>query len=179
MTLINIWENIKINLFYCGIGGVLFLLSYLSNIVLGMYYNIKIKNQKLSKKKLIQSLIKFVCVIVGVTLLCIVVTTLPMFVDYVGISIPEEYLNLFSNLIIVLAFIIATCQYVKESYEKLKNILGVVIENAENESFVCPYYQELENNVNNNILLNESEEKSLNINKSKKMNNKNEDKGVG
>lgn len=130
-------------------------------MILGMYFNIKIKKQKISKKKLITSGIKLACVVIGITLMCIVITTLPMFISYVGISIPDQYMEIFSNLIIVIAFVYATCQYIKDAYEKLKEILGIADLMNTEEEFMCPYYQEMVN-IQENINSSNSEIGNIN-----------------
>ena len=54
---------------------------------------------------------------------CIAITTLPQFVTYVGLTIPQEYADIFSNLTILALFVTSACKYVLEGYGKFKKIL--------------------------------------------------------
>ena len=117
------WNDILTNLTYVGIGAALFLAAYLSNMAFSLYYNIKILSEKFEKDKIIDSGLKVSAIIVGLVLLCISITSLPTFVDYVGLTIPQEYADIFSNLAILGLFVTSACKYVFEAYTKFKKIL--------------------------------------------------------
>ena len=117
------WNDILTNLTYVGIGAALFLAAYLSNMAFSLYYNIKILSEKFDKDKIIDSCLKVSAIIVGLVLLCISITSLPTFVDYVGLTIPQEYADIFSNLAILGLFVTSACKYVFEAYSKFKKIL--------------------------------------------------------
>lgn len=117
------WNDILTNLTYVGIGAALFLAAYLSNMAFSLYYNIKILSEKFDKDKIIDSCLKVSAIIVGLVLLCVSITSLPTFVDYVGLTIPQEYADIFSNLAILGLFVTSACKYVFEAYSKFKKIL--------------------------------------------------------
>ena len=119
----NFCDNIVLNLTYVGIGACLFLVSYLSNMTFSLYYNIKILSQQFDKNKIINSAFRVASVTVGLALLCISITTIPEFATYVGLKIPTEYTEIFSNLAILTLFVTSSCKYVAEAYNKFKKIL--------------------------------------------------------
>lgn len=112
------------NLEKVGIGVVLFLGAYLSNVCLGAWRNVKIEGYDFDWKLIGQSLIKFVVLGVGIGLLSVVVSTLPIYMAYVGIDIADDIMQVLDSIVIITAFVLATAKYVKDAYEKLKDILG-------------------------------------------------------
>ena len=67
----------------------------------------------------------FIC---GLTLLCVAITTLPLFADIVGWEIPTEYVDIFSNLVIIGAVLMVSCKYIAEAFTKFKAILDATKE---------------------------------------------------
>lgn len=120
----NIMTIIIDNLEKVGIGVVLFLGAYLSNICLGAWRSVKIEGYDFDWKLVGQSLIKFIVLGVGIGLLSIVISTLPIYMVYVGIDIAEETMQVLDSIVIITAFVVATTKYVKDAYTKLKDILG-------------------------------------------------------
>ena len=112
------------NLEKVGIGVVLFLGAYLSNVCLGAWRNVKIEGYDFDWKLIGQSLIKFVVLGAGIGLLSVVVSTLPIYMAYVGIDIADDTMQVLDSIVIITAFVLATAKYVKDAYEKLKDILG-------------------------------------------------------
>lgn len=123
MTMSDFFNELLLNLTYVAIGAGLFLVSYLSNMSFSLYYNIKILMQEFDKNKIINSALRVASIIVGLALLCIAITTIPQFATYVGLKIPTEYIDIFSNLAILTLFITSACKYVAEAYGKFKKIL--------------------------------------------------------
>lgn len=116
-------DNILQNLTYVGIGALLFLVAYISNMAFSLYYNIRMLKENFDKNKIVDSAIRISVIVVGLTLLCIAITTLPQFVTYVGLTIPQEYADIFSNLAVLTLFVTSACKYVLEAYTKFKKIL--------------------------------------------------------
>ena len=112
------------NLEKVSIGVVLFLGAYLSNICLGAWRNVKIEGYDFDWKLIGQSLIKFVVLGVGIGLLSVVVSTLPIYMAYVGIDIADDTMQVLDSIVIITAFVLTAAKYVKDAYEKLKDILG-------------------------------------------------------
>lgn len=110
------------------LGYAIFLCAYLSNVSFSLYYNIKILLEPFSKEKLINSGLKIAAFVCGLTLLCVAITTLPLFADMVGWEIPAEYVDIFSNLVIIGAVLMVSCKYITEAFTKFKAILDATKE---------------------------------------------------
>ena len=112
------------NLEKVGIGVLLFLGAYLSNICLGAWRSVKIEGYDFDWKLIAQSAVKFIVLGVGIGLMSIVVSILPEYMTYVGIVIEDETMNVLDSIVIITAFVMACGRYVKDAYSKLKEILG-------------------------------------------------------
>ena len=112
------------NLEKVGIGALLFLGAYMSNICLGAWRSVKIEGYDCDWKLIGQSLVKFVVLGLGIGLLSIVVSILPVYMTYVGIVIEDETMAVLDSIVIITAFVVACAKYVKDAYDKLKEILG-------------------------------------------------------
>ena len=108
------------NLINIGWAMLIFLCAYLSNVAFSLYYNIKILLQPL-----INSGLKVATFVVGLTLLCVAITTLPIYADQLGWAIPEEYTEIFADLVIVGAVLMVSCKYIAEAFTKFRAILQV------------------------------------------------------
>lgn len=116
-------EAIILNLTNIGWAMLIFLSAYLSNVAFSMYYNIKILLEPFDKQKVINSGLKITAFVVGLTLLCLAITALPIFANMVGWAIPAEYADIFSDLVIIGAVLMVSCKYILESFTKFKAIL--------------------------------------------------------
>ena len=121
------------NLINIGWAMLIFMCAYLSNMSFSMYYNIKILMEPFDKAKLMNSALKIVAFICGLTLLCMAITTLPHFADQVGWVIPAEYSDIFSDLVIIGAVLMVSCKYIVEAFTKFKAILDFQKEEAAHE----------------------------------------------
>lgn len=124
-------ENILHNLTNIGWAMLIFLCAYLSNMAFSMYYNIKVLTNPFDKQKILNSVVKIMVFAFGLTLLCLAVTTLPLFANEVGWEIPSEYTDVFSNLVIIGAVLLVACKYVVEAFSGFKDILNA---NAKEET---------------------------------------------
>ena len=120
----DIMTIVVANLEKVGIGVLLFLGAYLSNICLGVWRNVKIEGYDFDWKLIAQSVVKFVVLGIGIGLMSIVVSVLPVYMTYVGIVIEDETMNVLDSIVIITAFVMACGRYVKDAYSKLKEILG-------------------------------------------------------
>lgn len=112
------------NLEKVGFGALLFLMAYVSNMLLGTWRNVKIEGFDFDWMKIANSAIKFVVLTIGIALLSIVVSVLPEFITYVGIEINPDTMQVLDSIVIISAFVVACGKYVKDAYDKLKEILG-------------------------------------------------------
>lgn len=119
----ELWTIILQNLTYTGIGMALFICAYVSNMAFSIWYNTQNCNEEFDWKRFFKSLLKIVYFGIGTILLCIGVTTVPIFCDYIGLTLPEEYIDVFEKLAIVAVFVYASCKYLTEAFTKFKAIL--------------------------------------------------------
>lgn len=126
-------ESILQNLINIGYAMLIFLAAYLANVAFSLWYNIKIQHEAFDKNKLIAGGLKALTFIVGLTLLCIAITTLPLFANQVGWSIPEEYATIFTDLVIIGAVLLVSCKYIKEAFTKFTAILNTRTTESETE----------------------------------------------
>ena len=85
------------NLTNIGWAMLIFLCAYLSNVAFSLYYNIKVLLEPFDRGKAINSALKVTAFVTGLTLLCLAVTTLPLFANMVGWDIPAEYADIFKR----------------------------------------------------------------------------------
>ncbi|MBN7773137.1 hypothetical protein [Clostridium aminobutyricum] len=118
------FQEIISNLKLLGYAFMIFTCAYGANMAFSLWYNIKRLRQPFDESKLRDSIIKLGVFVIGLMLLCIAITTLPVFADTIGWPILEEYANLFTNIIMVTVFLTVTCKYIKEAFEKFKLIVS-------------------------------------------------------
>ena len=120
----EIFQIVIENLEKVGIGALLFLGAYMSNVCLGAWRSVKIEGYDFDWKLIGQSLVKFIVLGLGIGLLSIVVSILPVYMTYVGIVIEDETMAVLDSIVIITAFVVACANYIKDAYGKLKEILG-------------------------------------------------------
>lgn len=121
------------NLTNIGWAMLIFLCAYLANVAFSLWYNIKIRKEDFDREKLIASGLKILVFVVGLTLLCTAITALPIFANEVGWTIPDEYTDIFADLVIIGAVLLVSCKYIKEAFTKFVAILNTgSVENVEN-----------------------------------------------
>lgn len=127
------YQTVIANLVTIGWAMLIFLAAYLASVTFSLWYNIKLQKEQFSREKLITGGLKVLTFIVGLALLCIAVTTLPLFANEVGWAIPEEYSDLFADLVIIGAVLLVSCKYIKEAFTKFTAILNAVpVDNVDN-----------------------------------------------
>ena len=120
----EIFQIVIENLEKVGIGALLFLGAYMSNVCLGAWRSVKLEGYDFDWKLIGQSLVKFAVLGLGIGLLSIVVSILPVYMTYVGVVIEDETMAVLDGIVIITAFVVACAKYVKDAYVKLKEILG-------------------------------------------------------
>ena len=120
----EIFQIVIENLEKVGIGALLFLGAYMSNVCLGAWRSVKIEGYDFDWKLIGQSLVKFIVLGLGISLLSIVVSILPVYMTYVGVVIEDQTMTVLDSIVIITAFVVACGRYVKDAYVKLKEILG-------------------------------------------------------
>ena len=108
------------NLTNIGWAMLIFLCAYLANVAFSLWYNIKIRKEDFDREKLIASGLK-------------ILTALPIFANEVGWAIPDEYTDIFADLVIIGAVLLVSCKYIKEAFTKFVAILNTgSVGNVEN-----------------------------------------------
>ena len=130
----DILQSVLVNLQNVGIGMLLFFMAYISNMAFSIYYNIKVLGQSFNKQKMITSIEKLIAFIIGTVLLVVVVTTLPLFSEQVGLTLPEEFVSTFSTLAIMVLPVYASCKYALAAFSKMKQVLDSHTNGNETES---------------------------------------------
>lgn len=120
------FETLLTNLTYIGIAMGLLAIAYISNIFFSLFYNIKITKENFDKQKLIDGVLKVIVLCLGTATLSCVVTLLPIFAQYVGITLADEFIDTFNILAIISLFISSIFKYTKEAYDTFKNILNPI-----------------------------------------------------
>lgn len=116
-------ELLYINLIYIGIAMGLLAVSWLSNFAFSLYYNIKLLSEPFDWDRIKTGVLKLIAVVAGTGLLVVVITFVPIFLQYVGVEIPDDYVQFFSVLAIVALFAKSIYTYIKQAYETLNGIL--------------------------------------------------------
>lgn len=117
---------------------LIFLSAYLANVAFSLWYNIKIQKETFDRNKLIASGLKIAVFVVGLTLLCTSITALPIFANEVGWTIPDEYTDVFADLVIIGAVLLVSCKYIKEAFTKFVAILNDTQEEASDQTETEP-----------------------------------------
>ena len=117
-------NSILENLISVGWSMLIFLAAYLANVTFSLWYNIKLQKEPFDRAKLIASAIKIATFVIGLVLLCVSVTTLPLFANEVGWTVPREYSDIFADLVIIGAVLLVSCKYIKEAFGKFTAILN-------------------------------------------------------
>jgi len=111
------------NLTDIGYASILLAIVWLANFLLDIYYNIKIVHRCWNCKCMYDDIIKFFAVCAGVTLLTIAISAFPRFISMVGLTVPEEYVDVMSVLSIVALFAKGIYEYTASAVRKLSGIL--------------------------------------------------------
>lgn len=128
----NLIELVLHNLRHVGIGFVLFIICYGANMAYSIYCNTEYFNQEFDWNKIWKSVKRVLAFGIGTTLLCIGATSVPIFADYVGFEISEQYQEVFQNLAILGVLLVAACKYLIEAFSKYRQMLTYKKELANN-----------------------------------------------
>ena len=120
----EIFTLVLVNLEKIGIGVVVFLGAYFSNMGLGAWKNVKIEGYDFDWNLILQSIVKFIVLGLSLGLLSMVVSVLPAYITYVGISINPDTMQTIDSIVIIGTFLTATIRYVSDAISKLKEILS-------------------------------------------------------
>ncbi len=117
-------EAIQMALCKVGIAMALFVGAYLANMLLGLYFNIKILRESFSGRRILASFVKILVFGFAMALLTLTVAILPEFAAAIGWEIPPEYVDIFSVLAICFTFLRMAAKYAAEAFNKFYKILA-------------------------------------------------------
>lgn len=117
-------DSIVTNLMNTGWAMLIFVCSYVANMLFSLYYNIEILKQAFDKTKLIKSVIKIFCIVLGTACVVTSITCLPTFANKIGWAIPKEYVDVFSSLTILGSCLVVSCKYIFEAVQKFSKVLN-------------------------------------------------------
>ena len=112
------------NLAVVGIGVVIFAFCYASNVVFGIWRDVKVNTNSFDGKKFLSGLLKYAMFCVGLSFMCIGITSIPIYCNLVGLNIDEGFIEYFKIITVAGVFITASCKYIAESFSKVKDIIG-------------------------------------------------------
>ena len=105
---------------------------YIANICFSLWYNISGLGQQFDKEKIIKSLLKLLVFCIGLALLSIGITLLPIILSYAKIDMTEEVKELATQLSITVVIMTVAVKYLVEALGKLKKILNSEFEVEDN-----------------------------------------------
>ena len=115
-----ILENLK----NTGFAMLLFVGAYIANMIFSLWYNLDIVKEEFDKNRILKSVIKIIAFSVGLAVLVTTITAIPLFCDYIGLNLPSEYIDVFTNLSIIGVAVYVSCKYLIEAFQKFTKILG-------------------------------------------------------
>lgn len=115
---------IIMNLEKIGFGMLMFMGAYLANMGLGAWRNVKIDGASFDWKKIAQSAVKFMVLMVSMGLMSIVASAIPAYATFIGIEIGAEVMETIDAMVIVGAFMTATVRYIGDAITKVKDLLA-------------------------------------------------------
>lgn len=137
------------NLTNAGIGILIFLLGYLANISFSLYYNIKVLGQSFNKEQMWNSFLRIITFAVGICCLVVVITALPLFANYMGLPLPDEFVNNLTMVAIIGFPLYLASKYALMAFEKMKKILEsgtITLSDFEEEAIQEANLKEVEDN---------------------------------
>lgn len=119
----NLVELLLSNLMITGLAMLFLVGGWLANFSLSLYYNIQLLKEPFDWNRIKDGVLKLLAVLIGTTMLVMVITYIPVFIQYIGLAIPDEYILLFNVIAIVAVIFEAVYLYVGQAYEKFNNII--------------------------------------------------------
>lgn len=128
----EILNSIVHNLILIGGGVLLYAICYSGNVVFSTYYNVDVLGDLFNKDKMKKGVRKALVFSIGMCLVTIGITSVPIYAVSSNIEIPSEFIEYFNNTIIAGMFVISSCQYIVKAFSTIKKI--VTIKNGGDES---------------------------------------------
>ena len=114
------------NLTIIGLGIVIFVFCYASNMFFSAWKNVKISLEKFDWHRVLDGVIKCGVFCAGMALMCVGITSIPIYCNAIGFTIADEFIEYFKILTVAGIFITSSCRYIVEAFGKAKEIIGGV-----------------------------------------------------
>ena len=124
MNLTSFWLATQDNLLSVGIGLLIFVMAYISNMCFSIYYNVRILGEQFEPAKLKMSALKIVTFGLGTALLTMAITLILPWASQNGLNIPEEYTDVITTVAILGVCLTGSLKYIVEAFSKMGKILN-------------------------------------------------------
>ena len=112
------------NLCNVGVAVALLIVAWLANFSLSLYYNITLLKENWDRKKFLVGTGKLLSVCIGIALLTVAITALPVFFARMGIELPAGASDTVNIIVLITMFAVTAYKYITDAIETLKNILN-------------------------------------------------------
>ena len=123
MYMNDFWMDVLSAMQMMGITIVLLLIAYFANMLFSLYVNIALIKEQFSMSKLLKGLLKVLVLALGLALTTLLLVSIPAFLSYVGLGIPEEFIESYSIIAVIAVFCQSIMKYAAEAVEKAKQII--------------------------------------------------------
>lgn len=113
------------NLISIGGGVVLFAICYSGNIVFSTYYNVDVLGDYFKKEKMQKGIRKALVFSIGMCLVTVGITSIPIYASSSNVEIPKEFIEYFNETVIAGMFIVSSCQYIVKTFSTIKKIVSM------------------------------------------------------
>lgn len=110
------------NLINVGVALTFFACFWLANFSFSLYYNLGIAKEGFSKKKLINGICKLLALCIGMAFLTFAISILPIFLQHVGIPLPEAWVEVFNVSAMLMVILTGAMSFGKEAIETVMAI---------------------------------------------------------
>ena len=124
MNLTIFWQDTLGNLISVGIGLLIFVMAYISNMCFSTYYNVRILGEQFEPSKLKMSGLKIATFGIGTALLTMAITLILPWANQNGLNFPKEYTEVITTVAILGVCLTGSLKYIVEAFSKMSKILN-------------------------------------------------------
>lgn len=127
MQILNFdYSIITANLTNVGVSLMFFGCFWLANFAFSIYYNIGVAKESFKLTKLLKGLFKLLAICFGMSCLTLAISGLPLFLQHVGIPLPEAWTEVFNVTAMLTVVLTGAVSYGKEAIATATNIFSGV-----------------------------------------------------
>ena len=98
-------------------------IAWSSNFFASLYYNVRLLTEAFEIHRLKDGVLKLFSVVISTALFAVAITLIPIFLQYIGTPIPNEYVELLNIVGIIGVFMKSTYMYLQQAYKTINDIL--------------------------------------------------------